>query len=385
MKEPVRIRLGIIGLGLIAQAVHIPNLARLSHLFEITAVCDLSTALADAVSRSLPGRPDTSTDWHDVVRSPDVDAVLILTPGAHAAIALAALQAGMHVLSEKPLAVSMIELDELSAAAHAGGLVLQVGYMKMLDPAIEQARDAIGEIGDIRLVRVTVRHPTEDRQTSSLPIRRFADVDPGTLQAARQDEAVRIGLAIGDVPAGLESLYRDILLGSVIHELSVLRALGLDLPDRFGRVEVWPFDAAVATTEPPSILAHADSGSSARLDLAWLWVPDYPGYEERIEVIGTAGSISLEMPEPYGSNIGATLEMRRTREMDKTISTTRSERDSGFLRELIGFHDSVITGAPVIADAAGAIRDIACLQLLLRAIADGAGVSLGGEAGRSAG
>ncbi len=78
MEDRRKIRIGIIGLGLIAQVVHIPNLAHLSRLFEITSVCDLSMSLAKSVGQSLPGPPTTTTDWHEVVNSPDVDAVLLV-------------------------------------------------------------------------------------------------------------------------------------------------------------------------------------------------------------------------------------------------------------------------------------------------------------------
>src|SRR2546429_3732015 len=79
-----QLRVGVVGLGLIAQAVHLPNLRLLGGRFRVTHVCDLSPRLAAEIGSGLP-RSRTSTDWRAVCQDPDVDAILLLTPhGAHA-------------------------------------------------------------------------------------------------------------------------------------------------------------------------------------------------------------------------------------------------------------------------------------------------------------
>src|SRR5690606_12598310 len=93
VSAPTRIRIGIVGLGLITQSRHIPNLARLSDVFEIVHVCDLSAEVARGIAEQWPSAAWT-TDDADVLSDPDVDAVLICTPGAHSAIARRALESG---------------------------------------------------------------------------------------------------------------------------------------------------------------------------------------------------------------------------------------------------------------------------------------------------
>jgi predicted dehydrogenase len=105
------------------------------------------------------GWQDTETDWRRLVERDDVDLVDICTPGdTHAAIAVAALEAGKHVLCEKPLANSVAEAEEMVAAAAraAGrGVRAMVGFTYRRVPAIALARRLVeqGRIGEVRHVR----------------------------------------------------------------------------------------------------------------------------------------------------------------------------------------------------------------------------------------
>ncbi|QCW52681.1 Gfo/Idh/MocA family oxidoreductase [Nocardioides dongxiaopingii] len=102
---------------------------------------------------------DCETDWRRLVERDDVDLVDICTPGdTHAEIAIAALEAGKHVLCEKPLANSVAEAEEMVRAAEAAaahGVRAMVGFTYRRVPAIALARRMVaeGRLGDIRHVR----------------------------------------------------------------------------------------------------------------------------------------------------------------------------------------------------------------------------------------
>ena len=143
------IRVGVIGYGYWG-----PNLARnFSECPDtvLTAVADPREGrLADA-RRRLPGvRTMTSAD--DIFGSPDIDAVAIVTPVAtHAALALAALEAGKHVLVEKPLASSVADGERMVAEAARRGLTLMVDHTFVYTPAVRLIRKLVdeGELGDL--------------------------------------------------------------------------------------------------------------------------------------------------------------------------------------------------------------------------------------------
>jgi predicted dehydrogenase len=100
-----------------------------------------------------------ATDWREIVTREDIDLVDIVTPGdTHAEIALAALEAGKHVLCEKPLANTVAEAEAMADAARsaaARGIFSMVGFTYRRVPATTFARDLVvaGRIGEVRQVR----------------------------------------------------------------------------------------------------------------------------------------------------------------------------------------------------------------------------------------
>ncbi|WP_166849435.1 Gfo/Idh/MocA family protein [Isoptericola sp. BMS4] len=106
------------------------------------------------------GWDEAMTSWQDLVARDDIDLVDVCTPGdTHAEIAIAALQAGKHVLCEKPLANSVAEAEAMAAAASAAaerGVHAMVGFTYRRVPAIQLARRMVadGRIGQVRHVRV---------------------------------------------------------------------------------------------------------------------------------------------------------------------------------------------------------------------------------------
>ncbi|MET0989513.1 MAG: Gfo/Idh/MocA family oxidoreductase [Glaciihabitans sp.] len=107
------------------------------------------------------GWAETATDWREVVDRDDIDVIDIVTPGdSHAEIAIAALDAGKHVLCEKPLASTLDDAAAMNAAAERAlttGARAMVGFTYRRVPAATLARDlvAAGRIGDVRQVRAS--------------------------------------------------------------------------------------------------------------------------------------------------------------------------------------------------------------------------------------
>src|SRR5438445_11158246 len=145
-----RLRVGVIGCGLIAQVMHLNYLRELSDRFEATAVCDLSAEVRAACAREY-GAAEQYESWQELLTQP-LDAVLVLTSGSHAPIAVAAAQAGLHVLVEKPMCYSVAEGREMLAAAERAGVVLMVAYPKRHDPAFARFQKEAAELTDARLL-----------------------------------------------------------------------------------------------------------------------------------------------------------------------------------------------------------------------------------------
>jgi len=125
-----RLRTAVIGVGHMGR-FHAEKLAT-SDAAQLVAVADSDAARAQQVAAALGCAP--LTDFQGLLGR--IDAVCVAVPtAAHRAVVGACLEAGVHVLVEKPLASTLVEADELLALARAKGLVLQVGHLERFNPA----------------------------------------------------------------------------------------------------------------------------------------------------------------------------------------------------------------------------------------------------------
>jgi inositol 2-dehydrogenase len=128
---------------------------------DLVAVADSDPrAAADAAARY--GVQHHYSDYHELLKREDIDAVVVVTPTAtHAEVVKASAAAGKHIFCEKPLAQTLALCDEAIAAVDAAGVKLQVGFMRRFDPAYRMAKQQIdaGVIGTPVLFRSSSRDP----------------------------------------------------------------------------------------------------------------------------------------------------------------------------------------------------------------------------------
>ena len=142
-----RVGFGVIGAGLFGEN-HALVYSRLPGV-ELVAVCDQNEARAREVAERYGARTHY-TDYAQLLAEPDIEAVSIATPDfAHAEIALAAAQAGKHILCEKPLATTVEEAQAIVDAAARAGVKLMVDFHNRVNPPFVAARDSVrnGAIG----------------------------------------------------------------------------------------------------------------------------------------------------------------------------------------------------------------------------------------------
>ncbi len=143
------IRIGVIGTGSIA-SLHL-NSYKNNPGADIVAICDVNEARARAVAEKY-GAGKVYADYRALLADPDIDAVSICTwNNTHAPISIAALQAGKHVLVEKPLCRTVEEAYEVERAVRESGKLLQVGFVRRYDPGVMMLRDFVdqGEFGEL--------------------------------------------------------------------------------------------------------------------------------------------------------------------------------------------------------------------------------------------
>jgi len=150
------LRIGIVGCGRVTTEWHLPALAGLDEAV-VVAVADLDRGRADAVARRF-GVPAAQSSAEALIAEGGAEAVAVCVPAReHTAVARMALEAGLHVLVEKPLALSVPEADELIRLAEASAGSAAVGFNLRHHRLVRRAREAVraGAVGSVSLVSST--------------------------------------------------------------------------------------------------------------------------------------------------------------------------------------------------------------------------------------
>lgn len=135
--------LGIIGAGNFTNATVLPALKKVGA--SVKYISSASGLSATTLAKKN-GIAQVTTNYHEILQDPEVDAVLITTRhNAHAAMCIEAMKAGKHVFVEKPLALTTAEIAEIEAVYHASKVTLTVGFNRRFSPFVQDAKQKLGE------------------------------------------------------------------------------------------------------------------------------------------------------------------------------------------------------------------------------------------------
>ena len=344
-----RLRVGIVGCGEVTQIVHLPTLAQLVDLFEVTALCDVSPHVLRVVGDAW-GVAERTTDAEVLVGLAQVDAVLIANPNAfHADTTLAALAHGKHVLVEKPMAMTLAEADAVIAAAEGSGRVVQVGTMRRYAPAFVEAVRRLPDLGPVRLARV---HDVIGQ--NALIIGQIANVVRGTdvpeavLAAGRAADERRVVEALGaDPPPPVRRAY-GLLLGLSSHDTSAMREL-------LGRPRGVLYAAAhhggeylTAAFDYGDFVCHFETGVDA-----------VPRFDAHLEVFTAEAVLRVQYDTPYVRHLPTRLTVRRAvGEAGVADEQTLPTWADPFVEEWRAFAANVRAGRPATSSPADFREDL---------------------------
>lgn len=373
MSATERLRVGVIGCGTVGQIMHLPYLRSLPGHFEVAALCDLSPGLLEWAGEQHGVPPSRRFTDHRALADADIDAVLVLTSGSHAPQILTAVEAGKHVLAEKPLCFTLREADEIEAAVQRARVTVMVGYMKRFDPGYRYGQRLVGELDDARCVQINTLHPSEDQYIDIHGVRRFADVPADVADRMRQADEDLLDEAVGSISDALRFVYFDVFLGSMVHDINALRAL-VGEPEEVLFTEVWPADST--TPSVTTVLRHP---GGLRTTYTWTYLDQVRDYLEEIAVLSPTGRVRIQFPSPFLKHWPTPVLVQRMEDDALVERRVQVSYDEAFREELRAFHDCVVNGRPPLTDVSDARADIAVLQRILAAF-DPPG--LGGEAKR---
>jgi predicted dehydrogenase len=269
--EPV-LRLGLIGCGRIAQVAHLPAISK-EPTVRLVAVSDPSSVLAAQVGAryGVPGYTDTA----ELLRE-DLDAVLIAVPDRfHLSLGTQALEAGLHVLIEKPAALDSTQAIELTKLAAERGRKLQVGAMRRHDPALRDAQQAVAGIGPILSASFWYRLPSALRGSTEAALFPPVVVDEAVRRTEAEHKADRETYLLRTHGAHVFDSVRY-LLGDATAIRAELVRNGADLH--------WQGSIATASTAAAAFAITANVHSE---------------YSEGVEIFGAQGHIRIRSYFPF--------------------------------------------------------------------------------------
>ena len=349
----MKIRVGVVGCGLVAQIAHLPYLQELSHLFEISALCDLSPSLVDQLCQryNVPGR---YLDYRKLLEH-DLDAVFVLTRD-HAPVALAAAERGKHVLVEKPMCFNLEQADEMIRCACQHGVKLMVGYMKRYDLGFERAQEIFQKMEGGRLIRVHNSVGSPGRITQEMyDLIRASDMPEGELAAARAREKASFLQAIGQENEEFLGAY-SLLLHLWSHDINLLRgAFGEPHQVRYAEVRA-------GTSIPPlpalQVLAVLDYGP----DVACVWETRAfvanEWWDEELALFGNERTVRVRFPFPYLKNAPTIVCVEETVGGALIQQEIVASCDEAYKRELRHFYDCVVNDVQPRTDGEDGKKDL---------------------------
>ena len=248
------LKVGVIGCGGIANGKHLPALAQVEAV-ELVAFCDLEIARAEKAKQTY-GTADAAvfTDYQELLKL-DLDAVHILTPNSsHAPLTIAALEAGCHVMCEKPMAKTSEEAKAMIAAAEKTAKRLTIGYQNRFRTDSEYLH-TVCEAGDLGEVYTAKAHAIRRRAVPTWGV--FLDEE-----AQGGGPLIDIGTHALDLTLWMMNNYKPkYVVGNAYHKLSSTK----------NAANAWgPWDPEKFTVEDSAFgFITMENGASIILEASW--------------------------------------------------------------------------------------------------------------------
>ncbi|KAM3423289.1 hypothetical protein BST61_g728 [Cercospora zeina] len=365
-----RLRVGVIGAGEVAQVIHLPVLSLLSHLYITTAICDISKKTAEHCAAKFH-IPLATSDPNDIFQSAEVDVVFILTSDEfHEPYAIAALEAGKHIMIEKPITLSLQSVDRILAAqAQSNGLVVFVGYMRRYAKSFTQTFQR--EVASIpRILYARVRdfpgpNPFFVSQSGAFVVKHSDDIP---LSAAHERDTRLSALyneAFPPTPQPLTDpdikLCRFLgTLGS--HDLSLMREI-LGFPSSVRSVTAHdPFYTATFTfhnTTSPGREPFTVTYESG--------LDDVPDFDAHFAVYGAKKRVWIQYDSPFvkGLPIKVVVQEQNSAGEMETREMVGSYEDA-YTVELQELYECIVNGKKVKTSAEDAREDLRLYDWMYR-------------------
>ena len=232
-----------------------------------------------------------------------------------------------------------------------------VGTMKRYDPAYERLTERIGELSDLRLVRVTTLESPLSPYVAHYPLIAAEPPDSELLDEFKAAEDKALDAAVGDADAQTRWCYRWILLDNLIHEVNALRGI-LGEPDEIRSAQL----------HPRCVSVNLRFGET-ECHLSWVDLPGIARYDQEFGFYAPDQRLTLRFPSPFLRSMPTELvvEGGESGGSDSWVHTEVVAFDEAFKRELIEFADCIATGREPRTSGRDGLGDLRVCEAIVRA------------------
>jgi predicted dehydrogenase len=341
-KDERRLRVGVLGCGPIAQAAHFEACTKARNA-DLYAICDVADDLRDRMQAThAPTR--AYSDYDSMLADPDVEAVVVaISDGFHVTAVMDALRAGKHVLCEKPLGITVEEVEQLRTVTDQSGKFLQVGHMKRFDAGLQAAKEFVDtEMGEMISLKAWYCDSTHRYS--------MTDAVQPLILSSRQARKPS-----NDSKANLLSYF---MLAHGSHLVDTARFLAGPIDEVEARLSqrcgayCWFVDVTFAT----GAMGHLDLTIAVRMD-----------WHEGFQIYGENGSV---LGKTYNPWYFKSSDVDIFRESDASWHRPLGADGHFYRRQLEGFADTILHGAPSLAagveDGIASVRAMAAIAQSVR-------------------
>ena len=300
------LNVAVIGAGRIGK-LHAENLVLRIPETNVVTITDVNLPAAQETAARL-NIPNVSADYREALKD-GIDAVIICSStDTHTQFIIEAAAAGKHIFCEKPIDLSLKRIDEALAAVDKAGVKLQIGFNRRFDPNFRRVRDAVerGEIGQPHRLHIISRDPA-----------------PPPISYVRVSGGMFVDMTIHDFDMA------RFLVGAEVDEIYTVAGVLVD-----------PAIGAEGDVDSALIVLKFANGVIGSIENSRQAVY---GYDQRVEVFGSGGSISTDNNYPNSATISTAQNVRR----DLPLNFFVERYTESYVNEIRAFVDAVVNDKPV--------------------------------------
>jgi predicted dehydrogenase len=336
----MNLRVGIIGAGFIATRGHVPAYRAVPGV-EVVALCDINEKRARAVSEEL-GIPQAYTDYHAMLEHENLDVVSVCSPNAfHAQMTIDALNAGAHVLCEKPMALNYADAQAMFAASQRAGRSLTIGFHMRYQPEFQTVKQILsdGKLGEVYYIKSSMLRRNGIPGYGSW----FTNKD-----LAGGGAMMDIGCHMLDLSLWMLGHPKPLTVTANLYAKFGPRAKGLGT---WG-IDHFPAGARFDVDDLATAFIRFEGGITLLLEVSWAG-HSTPGH--RLQIMGTEGGIEVD-PRTFGRERPVHVFIEQDGELAEEELAIDPAVGSSYQREIAAWLQAIEAGSsPLVAPEQAAL------------------------------